>query len=180
MVRRINRFTVMATLQAARARRLGLSEESALSWGLNRAIFYAAAKRGFGGAARTAPTGEAPIGEVARPAEPEKELYTLGSDQAYRDPKAPGLLFTIGGETQTPESFRRQVAARFGDPRNFDRAWKEAMKIVGEFAEETLRSGREFYSAVYKPRRDTLVAKWSEEFLGRPPASPKQPPHVAR
>ncbi|MBC7189152.1 hypothetical protein H5U35_02900, partial [Candidatus Aerophobetes bacterium] len=43
----IGRFQVMATLQAARAFLLGLPLESAKSWGLNRAIFYAAAKRGF-------------------------------------------------------------------------------------------------------------------------------------
>ena len=167
-IRRITRFTVMATLQAARARRLGLSEDSALSWGLNRAIFFAAAKRGFGRGAGTAPTSEA-----ERPAPPEKDLYSLGNDEAYRDPNAPGLLFTIGGETQTPEAFRRQVAARFGDSRNFDRAWKEAMAIVGKFDEETLRSRREFYSVVYKPRRDALVAKWSEEFLGHAATKPR-------
>ena len=44
---RIGRFQVMATLQAARAFTLGLPLESAKSFGLNRAIFYAAAKRGF-------------------------------------------------------------------------------------------------------------------------------------
>lgn len=164
---RITRFTVMATLQAARARRLGLSMESAYSWGLNRAIFYAVAKRGFPEARPTAVAGE-----TARPRETEKDLYSLGNDQAYRDPKSPGLLFTIGGETQTPESFRKQVAARFGDSRNFERAWEEAVGIVGRFDDEILRSGREFYSQVYKPRRDALVAKWSEEFLGSPPPRP--------
>lgn len=161
-VRRITRFTVMATLQAARARRLGLSEDSALSWGLNRAIFYAAAKRGFRSAPPSAPAGGE--GEPAR--KTEGTLYSLGNDEAYRDPNAPGLLFTIGGETQTPEAFRRQVAVRFGDPKQFDRAWKEATDIVAGFDEATLRSGREFYATVYKPRRDALVTKWSEEFLG--------------
>lgn len=46
---KVGRFQVMATLQAARAYILGLPLESALSWGLNRSIFYAAAKRGFKG-----------------------------------------------------------------------------------------------------------------------------------
>jgi hypothetical protein len=46
---KIGRFQVMAILQAARAEALGLPEDSAYSWGLNRAIFYAAAKRGFRG-----------------------------------------------------------------------------------------------------------------------------------
>jgi len=163
-VRRITRFTVMATLQAARASRLGLTDDSAYSWGLNRAIFYAAAKRGFGGARSSAPTGD------AGPATGRgKDLYSLGNDEAYRDPRAPGLLFTIGGETQTREAFEKQVVVRFGDARNFGRAWKEALGIVAEFDEETLRSGREFYGRIYKPRRDALVAKWSKEFLGLPP-----------
>lgn len=169
-VRRITRFTVMATLQAARVRSLGLPEDSAQSWGLNRAIFYAAAKRGFGGTSRTAPSG------APGPATAGTDLYSIGQDEAYRDPAAQGLLFTIGGETQTPEAFRKQVAARFGDTKNFDRAWKEALSIVGQFDEPTLRSGREFYARVYKPRRDALVAKWTQEFLRREPVGPSDRP----
>ncbi len=46
----VGRFQVMAILQAARARTFGLPLATAQSWGLNRAIFYAAAKRGFKGA----------------------------------------------------------------------------------------------------------------------------------
>ena len=45
----VGRFQVMTLLQAARAHVLGLPLESAYSWGLNRAIFIAAAKRGFKG-----------------------------------------------------------------------------------------------------------------------------------
>lgn len=47
----VGRFQVMATLQAARAYVLGMRVASAKSFGLNRAIFYAAAKRGFKGKA---------------------------------------------------------------------------------------------------------------------------------
>jgi hypothetical protein len=162
---RITRFTVMATLQAARARVLGLSEDSAYSWGLNRAIFYAAAKRGFSGTAPARSTGEA-----GRPAKSDQNLYSLGDDQAYQDPKAPDLRFTIGGETQTPDDFRKQVVSRFGGAQNFDRAWKEALAIVEGFDKDVLRSPKEFYSAVYKPRRDALVAKWSGEFPSPGPA----------
>ena len=39
----------MATLQAGRAKAVGLTTDEAKSFGLNRAIFYAAAKRGFKG-----------------------------------------------------------------------------------------------------------------------------------
>ncbi len=176
---RITRFTVMATLQAARVHKLGLSEPSAFSWGLNRAIFYAAAKRGFGGMAQ-APAGSPP-GTPPGAAKGAENLYSIGEDQAYRDPNATELLFTIGGETQTEEAFRRQVAARFGSEANFRRAWREAAETVEAFDEPTLRSGRLFYSEVYKPRRDELVAKWSKEFLGvtpspRPASGPKRVP----
>ena len=157
---RITRFTVMATLQAARARKLGLSEESAYSWGLNRAIFYAAAKRGFGGTSRSEGGEGAPSGP--RP----ENLYSMGNDEAYRDPNSQTLLFTIGGETQTEQAFRKQVAARFASDGNFERAWEEAMKTVSLYDEEVLRSGSQFYTQVYRPRRDELVAKWSKEFLG--------------
>src|SRR5689334_20610316 len=42
----ISRFHVMAVLQAARAIALGLDPDESKSWGLNRALFYAAAKKG--------------------------------------------------------------------------------------------------------------------------------------
>ncbi len=168
---RITRFTVMATLQAARVRKLGFSEPSAFSWGLNRAIFYAAAKRGFGGITRVPATGEPAVGQ-----KPET-LYSIGDDGAYRDPDSSELLFTIGGETQTEEAFRKQVAARFGSPENFGKAWQEAVETVERFEDGVLRSGRRFYSEVYKPRRDELVAQWSEKFLGILP--PSVPPRRA-
>jgi hypothetical protein len=40
----VGRFQVMALLQAARAKALGYPLDEAESFGLNRAIFYAAAK----------------------------------------------------------------------------------------------------------------------------------------
>ena len=43
----VGRFQVMATLQAARGHVLGYRLDEAQSLGLDRAIFYAAAKRGF-------------------------------------------------------------------------------------------------------------------------------------
>lgn len=163
----------MAMLQAARARRLGLSEESAYSWGLNRAIFYAAAKRGFSGGGGGSAGGSG--GEAkARPA----NVFYLGRDFAYRDPVESKVLFTLGGETQTEEDFRAKIASRFGGERNFKKAWSEATKIVSEADEEHLMSGEAFYALVYKPRRDDLVAKWAEEFT--PSAAPTSPPKKRR
>ncbi len=155
---RINRFTVMAMLQAARARHLGLSEESAYSWGLNRAIFYAAAKKGFSGAGGGS-GGKGGAGGKAKPGE-----YRLGQDLAYRDPTSSKLQFTIGGEVQTAAEFRAKIASRFGGQRNFKKAWEEATRIVSGVDPDLLMTGEMFYSQVYKPRRDDLVQKWTDEF----------------
>jgi hypothetical protein len=164
----INRFTVMAMLQAARAARLGLPQDSAYSWGLNRAIWYAAAKRGF----KSGVPGEE--GERAEKAKPGEE-YHLGQDLAYRDPASPTTnpIFTLGGEVQSAEEFRAKIASRFASAQDFDRAWEEAMRIISQFDEAVLGSGGSFYSTIYKPRRDDLVTKWVAEFGPGPAPRPK-------
>ncbi len=166
----------MAMLQAARAWHLGLSEESAYSWGLNRAIWYAAAKRGFSGGGGGS-GGQGGGGEAkAKPA----NVYYLGQDFAYRDPDSPDLLFTLGGKDQTPEEFQSKIASRFGGRAGFRKAWDEAIKIVSEAGDELLKSGETFYSVVYKPRRDDLVAKWTDEFASRPEAKGSRKPRGSR
>ncbi len=160
--RGISRFIVMAMLQAARAKALGLPIDSAYSWGLNRAIFFAAAKRGFGGRSSSG-GGEGGGGEA--PAHPGRELYHLGLDEAYRDTTRSKLYFTIGDDTQTEAEFDHQIAARFGGARQFEQAWSQAEKIVGEADRETLESGSAFYARVYKPRRDELAAEWTAKYV---------------
>jgi hypothetical protein len=167
--RAISRFIVMAILQAARARRLGLPKNSAYSWGLNRAIFIAAAKQGFKGGAGGTGAGSGPEGEHAGTS--SREPYHLGDDVAYRDTTRSDLYFTIGDETQTEQDFERQIEKRFGDPKKFAQAWREAEEIVASADRVTLESGREFYARVYKPRRDLLRQKWTEMVLGAAPAS---------
>jgi hypothetical protein len=168
---KINRFTVMAMLQAARAQSLGLPRDSAYSWGLNRAIFYAAAKRGFRGASGTpSSTSETPR---ERPeSDDSRELYRLGDDEAYRDRDATEIVFRIGDKDQTAADFDRQIATRFGSRENFRSAWDEAMKIVGAYERPALESRSRFYAEVYKPRRDDLVEAWAEKF------GPKEPPRT--
>jgi len=150
---KVSRFQVMAILQAARAYVVGLPVESAYSWGLNRAIFIAAAKRGFkdGGAGRPGKPGLA---------SKSKDTYFLGDDMAYKSEKDGVLLFTIGGEIQTPEAFDRQVKSRFG--KGFRSAWAEGLAHVKKFDKETLLSADEFYRMAYRPVRDELAEKWSE------------------
>lgn len=73
-------------------------------------------------------------------------------------------IFEIGNEAQTVDDFQRQIATRFGTRSNFKKAWAEALKIVRSFDEATLKSQHEFYEIVYRPRRDPLSRKWTEEF----------------
>ena len=148
----------MAVLQAARAHVLGLPLTSAKSWGLNRAIFYAAAKRGFKGARPykrpKAEIEETPV--VETPAE-----YHLGNEMAFKAKGQPdGPLFTMGGKIQTIEEFERQIESRF--ERNFDKVWEEALGIVQEYDRSILLTQNKFFNEVYKPRRDELANKWSE------------------
>jgi hypothetical protein len=167
----VTRFVVMAMLQAARAETLGLKQESAYSWGLNRAIFYAAAKRGF--RATPSPSEGTPKGgeEVLR-AQPSREPYRLGDEEAYRDPKSDTLLFTIGEKDQTAEDFQKQIAARFGSRENFHEAWEEAVGIVRKYDRATLESRQHFFNDVYKPRRDELSEGWSQKYA--PSGSPSR------
>lgn len=150
----VRRFQVMALLQAARAHVLGLPLESAYSWGLNRAIFIAAAKRGFkgggGGAGEKKGTG----------ADRGAGTYQLGDDMAYKQEKNGVMLFTIGGDVQTKEAFERQIKARFG--KTFASAWKESLTYVKTFDKDTLLTTSDFFNKVYKPRRDELAEKWTK------------------
>lgn len=151
----VGRFQVMAVLQAARAVTLGLPLDSALSWGLNRAIFYAAAKRGFKGTAKVA-TGV--HGAKVAPKVSTQE-YHLGDELAYKEETGGKLYFVIGGKPQTRTDFDKQIESRFGG--KFDRAWEEALDYVKHFDDATLRSGEGFFASVYRPKRDELAAKWT-------------------
>ena len=147
-------------MQAARAYVLGLPLESAYSWGLNRAIFIAAAKRGFKGG----PGGEGGGAAKARKTSKGAGVYYLGDDMTFKDEKGGVLRFTIGGEVQTKEDFERQVKSRFGGA--FPAAWKEAVAYVKGFDKEILLSADGFFGEVYRPRRDELAGKWTEASQG--------------
>jgi hypothetical protein len=146
----------MSLLQAARAYLLGLPMESACSWGLNRAIFIAAAKKGFKGGSQSG------SGASGGKGAPRKEsIYTLGDDFAFKTEKGGVLLFTIGGKVQTKEEFEKRVRARFG--RTFPAAWKEALTYVKGFDRDVLLSSGGFFNDVYKPVRDEWAERWTKE-----------------
>jgi hypothetical protein len=149
----------MSLLQAARAYTLGLPLETAYSWGLNRSIFIAAAKRGFkggagGGASETKGKGMSK----------QSDVYHLGDDMAFKTEKEGILLFTIGGKVQTKADFDRQVKARFG--RAYPEAWRETLAYVKKFDKETLLSTEGFFREVYRPVRDELAERWTEASQG--------------
>ena len=146
----VGRFQVMALLQAARAHVLGLPLESACSWGLNRSIFIAAAKRGFKGGGGSA--GGGPGGS--------NNTYFLGDDMAFTAGNAGVLLFTIGGKVQTKEEFDKRVRSRFG--KAYPAAWKEALSYVKSFDRDVLSSKEDFFSEVYRPVRDSWADRWSQ------------------
>src|SRR6267143_2246470 len=101
----INRFCMMATLQAARAHLLGLKMDEAYSWGLNRAIFFAAAKRGFKGGSGGKREFRA---AESQPPRVGPQVFRLGDDMAFSEVRGGRTLFTIGGEVQTEADFKKQ------------------------------------------------------------------------
>src|SRR5579864_5679529 len=116
----------MATLQAARAHVLGLPFGSAASWGLNRAIFYAAAKRGFkGGSSAAGPRGSHTGAKGEATERMPSEAYHLGDELAFKAEGEGELRFAIGGKAQTEEDFQGQIGARFQG--RFKDAWEEAI-----------------------------------------------------
>jgi hypothetical protein len=148
----------MAVLQAARAHSLGMPLDRAKSWGLNRAIFYAAAKRGF--IAKERPMSKrGPEAIQKRPIEEKPDVYYLGDEMAHKVKEGGRTYFKIGDEAQTEETFARQIEARFGS--RFGDAWNEALSIIKKFDKGTLLSQRAFYDQVYRPRRDELASKWT-------------------
>lgn len=153
----VGRFQIMSLLQAARAHILGLPLESAQSWGLNRATFIAAAKRGFKGGGGPGGSGER---GPARGTSKAEDTYFLGDDMAYATQRAGVMLFTFGGKVQTKEEFDKRVRARFG--KTYGAAWKEALAYVRGFDKETLLSAEGFFRDVYKPVRDSWAEKYSE------------------
>jgi len=162
----VGRFQVMATLQAARAYVLGKSIDEAKSFGLNRAIFYAAAKKGF----KAVKEKEVPTEIILKRKKISEEklkkiketykIETIGDEMAYAVNIDGKIYYTIGNEVQTEEDFEKEIERRFKG--KFDKVWEEAVKIVSSYDKGVLLSQRNFFDVVYKPRRDELSKKWSE------------------
>ncbi len=161
----IGRFQVMAILQSARAYILGMDIESAKSFGLNRAIFYAAAKKGFFKGKITLKDLKLPkeiLGKyLQKPS--DFKIEKIGDEIAYSIEIEGKKYFIIGNKPQTPQDFYKQVESRFKG--KFEKAWKEALEICKKYDRGILLSQRYFYETVYKPRRDELAKKWTQMVL---------------
>jgi hypothetical protein len=157
----VGRFQVMALLQAARAKSLGYPLDEAESFGLNRAIFYAAAKRGFTGASGARHPGEQHVFKEAPGESAPRTIQedVIGNEKAYYVEKEGKKRYVMGDEVLEPEDFQRQVARRFGQA--YPQAWAQALQIAGQAGRATLESQHKFYEEVYKPRRDELAKTWS-------------------
>jgi len=151
METKINRFQVMALLQAARYYILTGDLEKAKSFGLNRAIFYAWAKR-YG---KFVPV-ERPArlkGEVMKVQHEGRMIVYVGNEGALTSSKG---WFMIGGKEQLPEDYDRQVAQAINDVISYERAWEVAVKYVRSFSKSVLLDQQRFYEKVYKPVRDSF------------------------
>jgi hypothetical protein len=162
----VGRFQVMATLQAARAYVLGMPIATAKSFGIQRAIFYAAAKRGFSGRGRRGKPDDlvfknkkVSLKEIDK-IQKSFAVTTVGDEPVYSVEINGKKYFVIGNEIKTNADFKKQVERRFGSA--FKDAWKEAVTICKHYDRGVLLSQRYFYSTVYKTRRDELAEKWTK------------------
>jgi len=150
--RKLGRFQVMALLQAVRYYLVTGDMERAKSFGLNRAIFYAWAKRrGRTRPSRTRMRAETPATRVE-----ERRAEQLGNEKAFVSPRG---WFTMGDDEQTPADYDRQIARRIEAAAiPYENAWAAAIKHVNGFPRETLLNQQRFYSEVYRSVRDTFRA----------------------
>ncbi len=144
---RIGRFQVMALLQAARYYLLKGDLDKAKSFGLNRAIFYAWAKRSGGRPRRRYAAGAS---APSMPA-PSRDVEKIGNEAAYITESG---LFTIGNEVQRPEDYDREIAQRIEPFISYEEAWKAALNYLRTLPKEILLDQRKFYEKAYLPIRD--------------------------
>jgi hypothetical protein len=150
---KIGRFQVMALLQAARYFILMGEEEKAKSFGLNRAIFYAWAKRR--GVTRPPPRTTVPSGqEVARERREGKTLVYIGNEGAYTSDEG---WYIIGEESQLPQDYDRQIASKIDSILPYERAWSSALEYLRDFPRDDLLDQSKFFNEVYRPVRDGFI-----------------------
>ncbi len=149
----IGRFQVMGLMQAARYYLLKGDLEKAKSFGLNRAIFYAWAKR-------SRPVKKEVSQRRLDEEESKEETYNfekVGNEEAPVDNRSG--LFMIGKKVQTPEDYDREVAQRINAIVPYDEAWEKTLKYLNGFPKEYLEDQRLFFERIYRPVRDSFLEK---------------------
>jgi hypothetical protein len=148
MQRTIGRFQVMALLQAARYYLLKGDLEKAKSFGLNRAIFYAWAKRSGKPVFQRKRAAGASAPSIPSRA---REVEALGNENAYVNDEG---LFVIGSEVQRPEDYDREIVRRIEAVIPYEEAWNAAINYLKSFPADVLLDQRKFYERAYLPVRD--------------------------
>lgn len=154
----LGRFEIMALLQAARYYVLSKDIRKSFSFGLNRAIFYAWAKRR--GRIQIKKPKTKTLKPIKITKEKEKIMVYVGDEGAFISDRG---WFTIGKTEQRPEDFERQIITRINTIIPFEKAWKAAIEYVSNFSRSTLLDQQKFYEKVYKPVRDSFLQKIKEE-----------------
>lgn len=150
---KIGRFQVMGLLQAARYYLLTGNLERAKSFGLNRAVFYAWAKRrGKGVSSERLVRGGGSV--YNRVSLGGAEITYVGNEGAFitRDG-----WFTIGDEIQRPEDYDRQIAKPINSVISYERAWQAALEYLKGFDRQVLLDQQRFFKEVYEPVRDKFL-----------------------
>ena len=163
----IPRFQVMALLQAARYYVLTGDLEKAMSFGLNRAIFYAYLKYyGRGAAARNRRVQIEGIEiDLNKISEAEQKIAKPVKDGAELSERG---FFMIGGKEQTREDFERHVVRKIEAVAPFDLVWEAAIKYISRFPRNILEDPQKFYKHAYEPVREGFIAKVVEEIIQHP------------
>ncbi|RLF09296.1 MAG: hypothetical protein DRJ69_04920 [Thermoprotei archaeon] len=148
---KLGRFQVMGLLQAARYYLITGDLEKAKSFGLNRAVFYAWAKRY---ARDRLVQARRPSGQAGN-YEGERRVELLGDEGAYVSKRG---WFAIGAEEQTPQDYDRQVARRIDAVVPYEEAWRAALDYLKSFPRAVLLDQQRFYNEAYKPIRDDFLS----------------------
>ena len=151
----VGRFQVMALLQAARYYILKGDLNRAKSFGLNRAIFYAWAKKRSQTTRRTKSRVYATGRQTALSSQ-QPQAEKVGDEEALISRNG---WFTIGGEEQTPEDYDREIAEKINTVAPYEKAWQNALEYLSRFDRATLENQRDFYEKIYKPVRDSFLEK---------------------
>ncbi len=150
---KLGRFQVMALLQAARYFLLTENLDMAKSFGLNRAIFYAWAKRR---PRERVPPRRIPLEkkEVAEEEREGRKMVYVGNEGAFVSPRG---WFVIGDTEQTPKDYDRQIARRIDAVIPYEEAWEAALEYLRSQPKQYLLDQQKFFSKVYEPVRDKFI-----------------------